>query len=143
MDTDRRSVVHAVFAPDAKSIAVATVGGPPVVVRTPVAKYKNTDLARCAFSVSTTPRMWTCRGVADTSSPRAALWLRRSSPRPVRRRATSTRRPAAYRAARSGFRFYYLDRFVVGPDGGNVVLDAVALDSNPDRCRREARPPLF
>merc|ERR1711903_424740 len=28
VDTDRRSVVHAVFAPDARSIAVATVGGP-------------------------------------------------------------------------------------------------------------------
>ena len=32
----------------------------------------------------------------------------------------------------SGFRFYYLDRFVVGPDGN--VARAVALDANPTRA---------
>ena len=79
-----------------------------------------------------TPRMWTYLDVAATSSPRAARWPRRSS---SRLGATTRHTADAASACRlpsgsSGFRFYYLDRFVVGPDGGNVVLDAVALDSN-------------
>ena len=134
VDTDRRSVVHAVFAPDAKSIAVATVGGPPVVVRTPVAKYKNTDLARCALGVddATHVDVSRCGGYIIASGGTVCPQIFPAPGATTRHvDAPACRLPSGA----SGFRFYYLDRFVVGPDGGNVVLDAVALDSNPDRCR--------
>ena len=134
VDTDKRSVVHAVFAPDARSIAVATVGGPPVVVRTPVAKYKNTDLARCALGVddATHVDMSRCGGYIIASGGTVAPQIFPAPGATTRHvDAPACRLPSGA----SGFRFYYLDRFVVGPDGGNVVLDAVALDANPDRCR--------
>ena len=134
VDTDTRSVVHAAFAPDAKSIAVATVGGPPVVVRTPVAKYQNTDFARCALGVddATHVDVSRCGGYIIASGGTVSPQIF-PSPSPTTRHVDA---PACrLQSGASGFRFYYLDRFVVGPDGGDVVLDAVALDANPDRCR--------
>ena len=92
-----------------------------------MAKYKNADLARCALGVddATHVDVSRCGGYIIASGGTVAPQIFPAPGATTRHvDAPACRLPSGS----SGFRFYYLDRFVVGPDG--VVKQAATF--SPD-----------
>ena len=116
----RRSVLSLHYAPDARMIAVATVGGPPMVARLPIAKHRGSDLHRCTLGVddAASAAFSHCGNFVVASGGPAP-------PRVFRVDAKSRVVDAPHLSLKeggAGARFYYLDRFLVSPRDGAVEL---------------------